>query len=206
MKYLGILIDEVLSWNKQIDEICSKLSRANGILSKLRHFVPQNICKSVYFSIFYTHLIYGCLVWSYTKQNNIDRLLKLQKRCVRILSFSGFNAHTIDIFHDLNLLKLNDIFEMNKIIFMYEYINDLVPDEIKRLFTLNNTVHSYETRSSNIFHIPKGITTRFGINTFSYDGAKTWNQFYLNFLYKETSLTKRKLSAFLKKHFLDNYV
>ena len=38
IKYLGILIDEVLSWNKQIDDICTKLARANGILSKLHHF------------------------------------------------------------------------------------------------------------------------------------------------------------------------
>ena len=206
VKYLGILMDEVLSWNKQIEEICSKLSRANGILSKLRHLVPQSICISVYYSIFYTHLLYGCLVWSYTKQGNIDRLIKLQKRCVRIVSFSDFNFPTTTIFRNLKLLKLSEVFKMNKIIFMFDYINNLVPDEIRRLFTLNNMVHSYETRSSNIFHIPKGSTSRFGIHTLSYDGAKIWNQFYLSVLYKETNLTKRKLSTFLKKHFLDNYV
>ena len=50
IKYLGILIGKVLSWNKQIDDICTKLARANGILSKLRHFVPKKTCVSVYFS------------------------------------------------------------------------------------------------------------------------------------------------------------
>ena len=57
VKYLGILIDEVLSWNKQIESICMKLARANCILSKLRYFVPKDICISVYYSLFYTHLI-----------------------------------------------------------------------------------------------------------------------------------------------------
>ena len=44
VKHLGIFIDKVLSWNKQIDILCSKLSRANGILSKLRNFSPLKTC------------------------------------------------------------------------------------------------------------------------------------------------------------------
>ena len=47
VKYLGVLIDEVLSWNKQIEPICMRLARANGILSKLRYIVPKDICVSV---------------------------------------------------------------------------------------------------------------------------------------------------------------
>ena len=46
--YSGILIDEVLSWNKQIDDICTKLATANDILSKSRHFVPKNHFLHVY--------------------------------------------------------------------------------------------------------------------------------------------------------------
>ena len=53
-KYLGILIDKVLSWTKQIDDICTKLTRANGILSKLSHFVPKKTCVSV------MHVIIEC--------------------------------------------------------------------------------------------------------------------------------------------------
>ena len=51
IKYLGILIDKVLSWTKQIDDICTKLTRANGILSKLSHFVPKKTCVSVMYVI-----------------------------------------------------------------------------------------------------------------------------------------------------------
>ena len=65
--------------DKQIDILCSKLSRANGILSKLRRFAPLKTCLSVYDSIFYSHLFHGCLPWSYTKEINIYRVDKLQK-------------------------------------------------------------------------------------------------------------------------------
>ena len=86
-KYLGIRIDEVLSWSKQIESIYIKLGRANGILSKLRHFVPKDICISVYYSLFYTHLIYGCLIWFYSRKSNTDRKIKLQKSTFELLIF-----------------------------------------------------------------------------------------------------------------------
>ena len=57
VNYLGILIDEVLSWNKQYETLLSKLSRVTGVLSKLRHFAPNNVLKSVYYGLFYSHVL-----------------------------------------------------------------------------------------------------------------------------------------------------
>ena len=51
VKYLGVFIDEVLSWNKQIEPICMRLARANGILSKLRYFVPVYLLYLFYICV-----------------------------------------------------------------------------------------------------------------------------------------------------------
>ena len=56
IKYLGIHTDEMLSSNQQIDNICTKLAKQNGMRSKLCHYVPKNTCVSVYFSLFYSHV------------------------------------------------------------------------------------------------------------------------------------------------------
>ena len=72
VKYLGIHIDHNLSWDYHIKEMNAKLSRSNGILSKLRHYVPKQTLISVYYAIFYSHMKYGSLVWSLTTQNNLD--------------------------------------------------------------------------------------------------------------------------------------
>ena len=79
VQYLGVIIDNFVSWGFQISQISNKLSRANCILSKLRHFTTKETLLSVYYAIFYSHMTYGCLVWSLTTAKNIDIITILQK-------------------------------------------------------------------------------------------------------------------------------
>ena len=205
VKYLGIFFDEVLSWNKQIENLCLKLSRTNGVISKLRHYVPLQICKSVYFSIFYSYLLYGCLVWSYTSQNNIERLTKLQKRCTRLLTFSEFLAHTNPLYYQLQILKITDIFTFQKIIFMLETFKGTTPVELQNLFVSNKNIHSYATRSRELLHFSKCNTTKYGLNSISYDCAKVWNDFYPQF-YQNNIFEKGPVKDFMKTFFLNKYI
>ena len=111
------------------------------------------------------------MVWSYSRKSNIGRLIKLQKRCIQIINFSDFNSHTDPQYSELKLLKVN-IFSLSKLLFMFDFIKENIPGDLKKLFIFNKSVHSYETRSSQMFHIPKGKTSRFDLNTLSYDGVK----------------------------------
>ena len=79
VKYLGLHFDKYLSSDLQINQLSKKLSRANDILSKLRHFVTKQTLISVYYSLFYSHLLYGCPVWSLTKNENFHSITILQK-------------------------------------------------------------------------------------------------------------------------------
>ena len=56
IKYLAMYIDKYFSWNIHIQQLSKKLSRANGILSKLRHNAPIGICLQVYYAIFFISL------------------------------------------------------------------------------------------------------------------------------------------------------
>ena len=64
VKYLRILLDKNLSWDYHILQLSKKLSRANGVLYKLRNDVPKETIISVYYSIFYSHVTYAIQVWS----------------------------------------------------------------------------------------------------------------------------------------------
>ena len=66
VKYLGLYIDNNLSWDHNTFQLSKKLSRTNGILCKLRHLTPKSTLISIYYSQFYSYLTYGCSVWSLT--------------------------------------------------------------------------------------------------------------------------------------------
>ena len=94
IKYLGMFIDKYLSWDYHVQQLSKKLSRANGILSKLRYSSPIGVRLLVYYAIFYSHLIYGCNLWGFTSEENIKKIEVLQKKCLRIMTFSDFDCHS----------------------------------------------------------------------------------------------------------------
>ena len=79
VKYLGIKIDENLKWRHHFNEVSSKLVMANAILFKIRNYLNPKILRSIYFTIFESHLNYYSIVWA-QNPGSIKRLIILQKR------------------------------------------------------------------------------------------------------------------------------
>ena len=62
-KYLGLTFDSNLTWKSHINELCLKLSKTVGILSKVSHFVDNHILVMLYYSLIYPFFTYGVHVW-----------------------------------------------------------------------------------------------------------------------------------------------
>ena len=77
---LELIIDKYLSWNFHVQQLSKKLSRANGILSKLRHNASIETCLKVYYAIFYSYLTYGCNIWGITSEENLKMIEIIQKK------------------------------------------------------------------------------------------------------------------------------
>jgi len=127
VKYLGVSIDEHLSWNTHINSLCQQLSQSIGIISKIRHYVPLKSCISVYYAIFYSYLRYGCLTWQFAAKQLIQKIEIIHKKCIRVLNFSHPQDHTLPLLKRFELLKLKDIFQMNIIIFFHKYSKKQLP-------------------------------------------------------------------------------
>ncbi len=83
IKYLGVLIDSYLSWKDHIHKLSKKISRGIGVILELCNFVSTHILLQVYYSIIYSFLTYGVLIWGNTYKTNLYPLIVLQKRlCV----------------------------------------------------------------------------------------------------------------------------
>ena len=180
IKYLGMFIDKHLNWTTHIDELCKKLSRANGIISKLRYNAPLDICKRVYYAIFFSHLINGCNLWSLTPcKKNLARIERLQKKCVRIMTFAPFNAHTNPIFQELELLKVQDVIKTQQLKLVFDFHADCLPEDLMGLFQLTTCVQTTNLvlNSANraLLYLPPFKTMTYGKKSIKYQCPKIWN-------------------------------
>ena len=85
-----MIIDCNLNWKAHVHELSKKLARSIGVLSKLRHFVPMGILIRLYHAIIFPFLIYSVIVWGNTYQSNLHPIVVLQKKAIRIITFSTF--------------------------------------------------------------------------------------------------------------------
>ncbi len=105
LNFLCLTINENMNPKSHIYKISNWSSTGMGILNKLKHFLPLNAKLMIYNSLILSHLNFGILFWGY----RCNRIIKLQKRIVQIISLSKYNAHTEPIFKMLKLLKISAI-------------------------------------------------------------------------------------------------
>ena len=86
-KYLGIIFDNKLTWYSHIEHIALKLTKSNGLIAKLRHFISLDKLKLIYNALIQPHLDYGSLSWSSASDSQLNRLTKLQNKTVKLMSF-----------------------------------------------------------------------------------------------------------------------
>ncbi|WP_411026860.1 hypothetical protein, partial [Salmonella sp. s55044] len=103
-KFLGVHIDHKLSWCDHISIVCNKVAKNVGILSRLKHFLPQHILKTLYQTLVVPHISYCSIIWSGTRGNNLNSLIILQKKAIRQISRAAPCDHTSPLFKNLNLL------------------------------------------------------------------------------------------------------
>ena len=141
--FLGVLLDEHLSWKNHIDMVTNKLSKINGILRRLKYIYPQSALLTIYNSLFVPHINFGSLVWGANQQ----RIGTLQKRAIRTITHSHFIAHTEPILKELHLLKVEDMFALKILLFLHKLAHNTLPPyfEIYRPH-LNKIITPYTLR------------------------------------------------------------
>ena len=100
IKYLGILLDEHMTFSPHIQKVNAQLNRANTLLAKARYYMPMNLLMQLYYGQFFSRISYGCQIWGQAL-NDKSHTFILQKKAVRIITFSDFHSHTSPLFKSL---------------------------------------------------------------------------------------------------------
>ena len=127
------------------------LMSVNGVLTRLRYFLPIHTLKNIYNSLVLPHFQYGITLWG----ADCRRLEKLQKQCIRKINrVKRHNGHTDSLFKKCELLKISDIHKLFSLKFYYRYARrELGPYFQNDIFPRNSAFHRYATSRSNEFYV-----------------------------------------------------
>ena len=173
ISFLGIKIDEHLTFKNHISYITKKVTRSLYALNKVKHFLPQQTLVTLYYTLLHSFFIYGLIIWGNSK--SLSKLFTLQKKAIRIIMKKPYRAHTDPLFKSLNILKLHDLYKLNVCLFAHDYIYKKLPKSFIKFYPDPRGM-SINTRqkSKNSLYIPRS-RTNFTKDSAYHMIASTWN-------------------------------
>jgi len=143
-----------------------------GIIKRISHLLSPQILKNLYYALIHPYLNYCNLIWTSTYPTHLDKLQILQKKAIRVITNSSYNSHTKTLFHNLNVLTINQIRQVQTYDFMFRYERNLLPSAFNSFFP--TALLTTQTRSNRTYicPYPRTNTRKFSIG---YQGPLLWN-------------------------------
>ena len=185
IKYLGVMIDDILSWKYHISYVCSRVSRNIGIISKIRHYLSIHQLKQIYYNLIYPYLSYAVTAWGSAYKTHLQKLQTKQNTVIRLMFFATTSGpHTESALPYLNLLDIltvNNVYRLQALKFTHMWHKGLLPRLFDNLFQYASSRHTYNTRyaSKKNFCKPRP-RTNIGKQMFSYQAIDFWNDIPLH--------------------------
>ena len=193
-KFLGVTIDDKLSWQPHIDELNSKLKSACGRIYRVISFLPKTLHKTIYHTLFESHLAYAVTVWGGVSRTKLEPLFRTQKKCIRIIfgdteayldkfrtcaRSRPFGDQTLGsefykkepskpLFTRNNILTIHNLYKHRIIVEVYNILKFSCPVSLYYLFTRSK-------RKSDLLYLPHPG------NGFVYRASALWNKFRQSF-------------------------
>ena len=189
-KFLGVIIDDKLSWGPHIASLNQKLRSICGRIHRIRKCLPESLYEQLYHSLFESHLGFGISVWGGVPDTQLQSLFVTQKKCIRIL-FGDYKSYvnkfetcarsrpihsqcmgssfykkesTKPLFTKHELLTVQNLYRYRCILEFFKIMKYRVPISIYELFVRSDRKETYM------------ITPR-PTHQFAYNSAWQWNEF-----------------------------
>ena len=109
-RYLGVQIDNKLTYSDHIKLVNGKIAKSTGILYKITHLLPLLVRLDYYYAFIYPYLSYCVIVWGATYPSHLYNLIVQPKKIIRIISDAPYLSHSSPLFHNLKILKFEDAY------------------------------------------------------------------------------------------------
>ena len=203
-RFLGVYLDENLSWLNHINHISKKISKSLFIMRQVKHILDRKSMKTLYYSLIHPHITYCLLAWGNANKNILKKITILQKRAIRLIDQAQYNSHSEPIFKKLNLLKISDQYELDVVLFMNKFHNKKLPTSFHDMFRYNHEVQaSHITRQSKQIYMER-CDSQFSRKLPLYNFPILWNRHWGDNMHDQMSHSM--LRRLVKSNFIDSYV
>ena len=154
-KFLGIIIENDMTWQAHIKFLCNKTAKSIiGIIQKARVHLDTDTLVGLYYFFIYPYLSNGITVWGKATKSVLEPLFKLQKKVIRLVFNKPQRTPSIPLFIKSNILPLDAIYTLAVSSFMFKVHYRLSPTIITSLFNKRNKLVQRTTRQSEHYNLP----------------------------------------------------
>ena len=150
--FVGVMIDDKLTWKHHIDLVKSKLSRSCAIMYRASFVIDRRGMHVLYYSLFLPYIMYCAEIWGNSYSTSSKCLFILQKRVIRLICGATRMEHTNMLFYDQRILKLPDVVKLKTAIIMFKAFHNVLPVNVQQFFSIYES--AYTTRQNcNFKHL-----------------------------------------------------
>jgi hypothetical protein len=188
-KFLGVTMNNTLSWNNHIDLLMKKLSKACYIIGNAKTYMSASSLKAIYYAFFHSVMSYGIIFWRNSTQNSV--IFRIQKKAIRIMEGCGNRVSRRNLFKNLQMVPFTSQYMLSLLMFVVQNI----------FFLTNKGNHNLDTTQRNILYLPQANLTIHQKGAY-YSGTKIFNNLPLEI--KNVARNQKKFKIALKR-FLYTY-
>ena len=195
VKFLGVIIDDKLNWEPQIENLTKKLNLSMIMIKRITKFVPKSEYMKIYDALFKSHLSYCISSWGGIPNYKLQSIFSIQKRCVRLLFGKEYSfdhagyyetcarvrtynehmspknyclEHTKPIFNEHKILNLYNIYVQQTFVDLFKVVKNHSPISIYNLFSFSVRDSSYRV------YLPK-VKLNISKNNYVFRSSELWN-------------------------------
>jgi hypothetical protein len=175
VKYIGLRLDETLSWRPHVDDLCKSLSKLFGIFYNIRHFLNDSLARGIYYAMIHSRIKYGIEVYGASSSVSLNKLQVIQNKLLKLLTKRPRETSTNIVHNELKILKVRDIYALSLQMFAHNCVHGKPVEPFMNYYTVHNSLHTHHTRSCDHLVINR-FNTEIGRSTTHNASAFLWNK------------------------------
>ena len=149
VRFLGVWVDEGITWNGHIDKVRNKVGQLLGMIGRSSSVIGRDSLLKLYNALVLPHLQYCLMAWGDFRGNhNVSQgasLLRLQKKLVGIILGKAGRYHADLLFGDLQILKIDDLYRQQLRVHAWKFWNGKLPSSQAQALSRICEAHEHRT-------------------------------------------------------------